>query len=95
MMIEELTRAIVNKHQDYLHIYSIPDKKVLKKMPVVSYDVVRETILNTFDFLRTEKIDKELWAGRIAENVADVTGIEYLDVYKVILNNGGKQWTTT
>lgn len=94
-MIEELTHAIVKAHQGYLNVYSIPDKRVLKGMPVVSYDVVRETILNTFDFLRTEKIEKDLWAGMIAENVADITGIEYLDVYKVILNNGGKQWTTT
>ena len=45
-----------------------------------------EILLQSLGVTEPEEIDL---------NVADVTGIEYLDVYKVILNNGGKQWTTT
>ena len=94
MMIDELAREIVNAHQGYLNVYSVPQKRVLKGVPVVSFDVVRETIITTMDFLESEQVVKSECAGMLASNIADVTGIEYLDVYKVIMKNGGKQWTT-
>ena len=84
-MVEELARVIVNHHQKYVTRFS--KGRMLKKMPVVSYDVVKETLLNTLDFLQSQKVDKSEWTGRMAENVADVTGLEYLDVYQVILKN--------
>jgi len=84
-MIEELARIIVNHHQKYVTKFS--KGRVLKKMPVISYDIVKETLMNTIDFLESEKIDKSEWTGMMANNVADVTGLEYLDVYQVILKN--------
>lgn len=84
-MVEELARVIVNHHQKYVTRFS--KGRMLKKMPVVSYDIVKETLLNTLDFLQSQKVDKSEWTGRMAENVADVTGLEYLDVYQVILKN--------
>ena len=89
-MVEDLTRVIVNHHQKYINCWS--KGKFHRKMPVISYDVVKETIINTLDFLESEKIDRSEWTGMIAGNVADVTGLEYLDVYQVVLKNGSKKW---